>query len=84
MSNIEALPSATSRRVLRGVLRGALRNPLRNPLRALQELSNNIQTEFNRFQQKGGSRAVRYWLADLDAYWDSQVRHSTSDPGGAR
>ncbi|HYW04393.1 MAG TPA: helix-turn-helix domain-containing protein [Gammaproteobacteria bacterium] len=28
---------------------------------------------------KVGSRAVRYRCADLDAYLDSQVRHSTSE-----
>ena len=30
---------------------------------------------------KVGSRAVRYRQSDLDNYLDSQVRHSTSDPG---
>ena len=31
---------------------------------------------------KVGSRAVRYRLADLEAYLDSQTRRSTSDQGG--
>lgn len=30
---------------------------------------------------KVGSRAVRYRLADLDAFLDSRLRRSTSDPG---
>lgn len=32
---------------------------------------------------KVGSRAVRYRRADLDAYIEQQVRHSTSEFGGA-
>lgn len=32
---------------------------------------------------KVGSRAVRYRIADIDAYLDSQVRMSTSDQGNA-
>ena len=32
---------------------------------------------------KVGSRAVRYRLADLETYLDTQTRRSTSDPGVA-
>lgn len=33
---------------------------------------------------KIGSRAVRYRISDLEAYLDSRIRHSTSDPGGLK
>ena len=32
---------------------------------------------------KIGARAVRYRQSDLDAYLNAQVRHSTSENGGA-
>jgi len=32
---------------------------------------------------KVGSRAVRYRLSDLEAFLESRVRRSTSDPGKA-
>lgn len=33
---------------------------------------------------KVGNRAVRYRLSDLEAYLESRMRRSTSDPGGGK